>query len=83
MGVEWKGNYCFPRRWMLIRCKIIVQESLSITSKCSSKFSLIYCFRYGSCATPRDFEIYAPNASFEDPLMCAHGYANLVVLLVE
>jgi hypothetical protein len=25
----------------------------------------------------------APNASFEDPLMCAHGYANLVVLLVK
>ncbi|XP_019053972.1 PREDICTED: uncharacterized protein LOC104601373 isoform X2 [Nelumbo nucifera] len=28
---------------------------------------------YGSSATPRDFEIYAPNATFEDPLMCAHG----------
>lgn len=24
--------------------------------------------------TARDFEIYAPDATFEDPLMCAHGY---------
>ncbi|KAJ6428738.1 hypothetical protein OIU84_020412 [Salix udensis] len=32
---------------------------------------------YGSCATPRDFEIYAPNASFEDPLMCAHGVKQI------
>ncbi|KAG6468802.1 uncharacterized protein LOC122034890 [Zingiber officinale] len=28
---------------------------------------------YGSSATARDFEIYSPNAIFEDPLMCAHG----------
>ncbi|XP_031742272.1 uncharacterized protein LOC101206496 isoform X3 [Cucumis sativus] len=28
---------------------------------------------YGSSATPRDFEIYAPDASFEDPLTRAHG----------
>ncbi|KAK2971286.1 hypothetical protein RJ640_001312 [Escallonia rubra] len=33
--------------------------------------------RYGSCATPRDFEIYAPNATFEDPLMCAHGIKQI------
>ncbi|KAL3579495.1 hypothetical protein D5086_020999 [Populus alba] len=32
---------------------------------------------YGSCATPRDFEIYASNASFEDPLMCAHGVKQI------
>lgn len=41
------------------------------------RFSLdvsVDCFRYGSCATSHDFEIYAPHASFEDPLMCAHGY---------
>ncbi|KAK6933572.1 hypothetical protein RJ641_036466, partial [Dillenia turbinata] len=28
---------------------------------------------YASTATARDFEIYAPHATFEDPLMCAHG----------
>jgi hypothetical protein len=33
----------------------------------------IYMYRYGSRATARDFEIYAANATFEDPLMRAHG----------
>ncbi|KAL6977122.1 hypothetical protein U1Q18_025917 [Sarracenia purpurea var. burkii] len=28
---------------------------------------------YGSRAAPKDFEIYALDATFEDPLMCAHG----------
>ncbi|KAJ1704174.1 hypothetical protein LUZ63_003953 [Rhynchospora breviuscula] len=28
---------------------------------------------YGSTATAKDFEIYAPHATFEDPLMRAHG----------
>ncbi|KAJ1404770.1 NTF2-like domain superfamily [Sesbania bispinosa] len=32
---------------------------------------------YGSCATSHDFEIYAPNASFEDPLMSAHGVKQI------
>ncbi|KAJ4720559.1 Nuclear transport factor 2 (NTF2) family protein [Melia azedarach] len=32
---------------------------------------------YGSCATAHDFEIYAPLASFEDPLMCAHGMKQI------
>ncbi|KAJ0102942.1 hypothetical protein Patl1_05851 [Pistacia atlantica] len=32
---------------------------------------------YGSCATARDFEIYAPGASFEDPLMCAQGVPQI------
>jgi len=32
---------------------------------------------YGSCATARDFEIYAPNATFEDPLMRAHGVKQI------
>uniref|UniRef100_A0A0D9YKH2 SnoaL-like domain-containing protein n=1 Tax=Oryza glumipatula TaxID=40148 RepID=A0A0D9YKH2_9ORYZ len=32
---------------------------------------------YGSCATARDFEIYAAHATFEDPLMRAHGYVYL------
>ncbi|KDO43035.1 hypothetical protein CISIN_1g030316mg [Citrus sinensis] len=32
---------------------------------------------YGSCATSHDFEIYAPHASFEDPLMCAHGVKQI------
>ncbi|KAA8534586.1 hypothetical protein F0562_032155 [Nyssa sinensis] len=32
---------------------------------------------YGSCATSHDFEIYAPDATFEDPLMCAHGIKQI------
>lgn len=32
---------------------------------------------YGSCATARDFEIHAPNATFEDPLMRAHGVKQI------
>ncbi|CAO2167835.1 unnamed protein product [Urochloa humidicola] len=32
---------------------------------------------YGSRATARDFEIYAPNATFEDPLMRAHGVQQI------
>ncbi|GER39841.1 nuclear transport factor 2 family protein [Striga asiatica] len=28
---------------------------------------------YASRATFKDFEIYVPHATFEDPLMCAHG----------
>ncbi|XP_010931079.1 uncharacterized protein [Elaeis guineensis] len=32
---------------------------------------------YGSRATARDFEIYALNATFEDPLMCAHGVKQI------
>uniref|UniRef100_A0A7N0TR63 SnoaL-like domain-containing protein n=1 Tax=Kalanchoe fedtschenkoi TaxID=63787 RepID=A0A7N0TR63_KALFE len=32
---------------------------------------------YGSCATARDFEIYAPHATFEDPLMRAHGVQQI------
>lgn len=38
------------------------------------KVARICCTRYGSCATARDFEIYAAHATFEDPLMRAHGY---------
>ncbi|XP_007010471.2 PREDICTED: uncharacterized protein LOC18586841 [Theobroma cacao] len=32
---------------------------------------------YGSCATSCDFEIYHVDASFEDPLMCAHGVKQI------
>ncbi|ERN16150.1 hypothetical protein AMTR_s00030p00217190 [Amborella trichopoda] len=32
---------------------------------------------YGSCATACDFEIYAPNAIFEDPLSCAQGVKQI------
>ncbi|XP_004496115.1 uncharacterized protein [Cicer arietinum] len=32
---------------------------------------------YGSCATSHDFEIYAQDASFEDPLMRAHGVKQI------
>ncbi|OVA07125.1 hypothetical protein BVC80_1289g42 [Macleaya cordata] len=30
-----------------------------------------------SSPTARDFEIYAPNATFEDPLMCGHGVKQI------
>ncbi|XP_028786131.1 uncharacterized protein LOC114742046 [Neltuma alba] len=32
---------------------------------------------YGSSATAVDFDIYAPDASFEDPLMHAHGVKQI------
>ncbi|KAL2557916.1 uncharacterized protein Fot_02655 [Forsythia ovata] len=32
---------------------------------------------YASRATPKDFDIYAPHATFEDPLMCAHGVKQI------
>ncbi|KAH6762624.1 Nuclear transport factor 2 family protein [Perilla frutescens var. hirtella] len=32
---------------------------------------------YASRAMPKDFEIYAPDATFEDPLMCAHGVKQI------
>ncbi|KAM0939773.1 putative NTF2-like domain superfamily protein [Dioscorea sansibarensis] len=32
---------------------------------------------YASRATAQDFEIYAPGATFEDPLMCAHGVKQI------
>ncbi|KAJ3672084.1 hypothetical protein LUZ60_006805 [Juncus effusus] len=32
---------------------------------------------YGSCATAKDFEIYASNATFEDPLMRANGVSQI------
>jgi len=32
---------------------------------------------YGSRATAHDFEIYSPDASFEDPLMCARGVQQI------
>uniref|UniRef100_A0A7C9CJV9 SnoaL-like domain-containing protein n=2 Tax=Opuntia streptacantha TaxID=393608 RepID=A0A7C9CJV9_OPUST len=32
---------------------------------------------YGACAKAQDFEIYVPHATFEDPLMCAHGVKQI------
>ncbi|KAK3152623.1 hypothetical protein QOZ80_2BG0161440 [Eleusine coracana subsp. coracana] len=32
---------------------------------------------YGACATARDFEIYTPNATYDDPLMRAHGVKQI------
>ena len=40
----------------------------------------MYC-RYGSTATSKDFEIYAPGATFEDPLMRALGFFFLACLV--
>ncbi|KAF3657227.1 putative late blight resistance protein -like protein R1B-12-like [Capsicum annuum] len=36
---------------------------------------------YASRAKAQDFEIYAPNATFEDPLMRAEGYASILLAL--
>lgn len=49
----------------------------------SCNLHVFQMFRYASSATPRDFEIYAPDASFEDPLMCARGYVykEIAILL--
>ncbi|XP_021684021.2 uncharacterized protein LOC110667475 isoform X3 [Hevea brasiliensis] len=68
-----------------------MQDKMDRMRECSTKESCEYVARelvsddilphilnlYGSCATPRDFEIYAPNASFEDPLMCAQGVKQI------
>uniref|UniRef100_A0A2P2J7B6 Uncharacterized protein LOC107413142 n=1 Tax=Rhizophora mucronata TaxID=61149 RepID=A0A2P2J7B6_RHIMU len=40
-------------------------------------FFFVLCLRYGSNAKAEDFEIYAPEATFEDPLMCAHGVKQI------
>ncbi|CAA2935064.1 Hypothetical predicted protein [Olea europaea subsp. europaea] len=32
---------------------------------------------YASRATSKDFDMYAPHATFEDPLMCAHGVQQI------
>lgn len=58
---------------MLIGVHLMLETYLLIGLRFSSYVS-VDCFRYGSCATSHDFEIYAPHASFEDPLMCAQGY---------
>ncbi|RVW30300.1 hypothetical protein CK203_094535 [Vitis vinifera] len=52
----------------------IVGDFLQVTE---TKTENLCGFRYGACAAPRDFEIYAPDATFEDPLMCAHGVKQI------
>eukprot|EP00249_Psilotum_nudum_P021622 c28178_g1_i2 orf=111-677(+) len=32
---------------------------------------------YNCSASPVDYEVYAPDATFEDPLMCAHGIKQI------
>lgn len=63
-------------------CPLMLETYPLIMSRFSSEFS-VDCFRYGSCATSRDFEIYAEHASFEDPLMCAHGYVSEAGLFLK
>ncbi|XP_057978883.1 uncharacterized protein LOC131165265 isoform X2 [Malania oleifera] len=47
-------------------------------SKGPSDYIISHIFNlYESRATPHDFEIYAPDATFEDPLMCAHGVKQI------
>ncbi|XP_009764846.1 uncharacterized protein [Nicotiana sylvestris] len=48
------------------------------SSKRASDYILPHLLNlYASRATRQDFEIYAPNATFEDPLMRAHGVKQI------
>lgn len=69
-------SHCF----LLISNSYLLENPSLIAQSFHQKF-LIDCFRYGSCATPRDFEIYALDASFEDPLMCANGWVLVLFRL--
>lgn len=47
-------------------------------SNCASDYILPHLLNlYASRATRKDFEIYAPNATFEDPLMRAEGVKQI------
>ncbi|KAL9275901.1 hypothetical protein AKJ16_DCAP25117 [Drosera capensis] len=62
--------------------EIAGKESSDINaSKASERFAdalMPHIFNlYGARATAHDFEIYAPDATFEDPLMSAHGVQQI------
>lgn len=71
-----------PLMWLVLLLRIhgvdFMNDALSFNITCSLGLFfivlLLLYFRYASCATPQDFEIYAENATFEDPLMRANGY---------
>ncbi len=76
-GFELKTSLSIPlweeeRNVICARALVVFKTHHLLLHRFDQNF-VIDCFRYGSCATPHDFEIYAQDASFEDPLMCAKG----------
>ncbi|KAJ6892645.1 hypothetical protein NC651_025757 [Populus alba x Populus x berolinensis] len=65
-------NSCLVSKKIAMENNISPKDKEDETKECVQQGVI-----YGSCATPRDFEIYASNASFEDPLMCAHGVKQI------
>ncbi|XP_068329232.1 uncharacterized protein [Pyrus communis] len=59
------------------RCEFISGKQDGVSASVHDDIILHILKLYGSCATPSDFEIYSPNASFEDPLMCARGLKQI------
>ncbi|XP_045817519.1 uncharacterized protein LOC123910428 isoform X1 [Trifolium pratense] len=72
-------SLCLSTKFAMDATDISFKEVFDSGAKKSFADSIIpHLLRlYGSCATARDFEIYAPNASFEDPLMRAHGVQQI------
>ncbi|XP_048441934.1 uncharacterized protein LOC125478180 [Pyrus x bretschneideri] len=59
------------------KCEFISGKQDGVSASVHDDIILHILKLYGSCATPSDFEIYSPNASFEDPLMCARGLKQI------
>ncbi|KAM1229792.1 hypothetical protein FF1_040022 [Malus domestica] len=59
------------------KCEFISRKQDGVSASVHDDIILHILKLYGSCATPSDFEIYSPNASFEDPLMCARGLKQI------
>lgn len=73
-------SLCLSRKFAMDAGKeTSYKEAFDSTAKKSIADAIIpHILRlYGSCATARDFEIYAPDASFEDPLMRAQGVKQI------
>lgn len=72
---NWKSYYMLDIIWPNFR-----DARLGFWHLLNKIFFLRDCFRYGSCAKAKDFDMYALNASFEDPLTHAQGYVQLIQL---
>ncbi|CAN6703569.1 unnamed protein product [Malus baccata var. baccata] len=59
------------------KCEFISRKQDGVSASVHDDIILHILKLYGSCATASDFEIYSPNASFEDPLMCARGLKQI------
>lgn len=72
IGILWSQSLAF----YFHRQSLLLPFQLGWLLSCI--FNCFYWFfidnvSYASRATAQDFEIYAPRATFVDPLMCAHG----------